>query len=638
MHCTAIVASFELTPFRNRPPLEIFGPLLRYLLEHVSSWRSSAKWFLLSAIVGVIAAAGGVAFQVTEQVVFRFASQGVAGFSPKEAAGEFRLFAAPPTTLSPVRLLVVLTLGGLAAGILVQSFAPEAEGHGTDAAIEAYHQKRGYIRPIVPIIKLLASAITIGTGGSGGREGPIAQIGAGFGSFLGTRLKLSARDRRILLAAGMGAGIGAIFRAPLAGALFAAEVLYRDADMETEVIVPAAIASVVAYALFSFWLPVEVRFTPIFGGGLAHEVGSLVELVPMTILALGLVIVGVLYIKTFYGLHRWARKLPIPAFIKPAIGALATGGVALGLFYAFGENRHALAVLATGYGTLQQTLADPSKVGLGLLLAVALVKILTTSLTIGSGGSGGVFGPSMVIGGCTGGAIGEMLHSVWPAMVPQPAVYAVVGMAGFFAGIAHAPISTIVMVSELTGDYRLLVPTMWVSTLCFILCQRWTLYDKQVASRLDSPAHRGDFLVDVLEGIKVGDVALKPRDTVFEGMTLKEILRFVAESRQHYFPVVDATGRFVGIFSTNDVRRYLYNETIWELANARDVMTTRVVSITPDDDLNMALRKFTDRNLDELPVVEKGDKTRLLGMLRRKDVISRYNQELLRFKESTATA
>jgi CIC family chloride channel protein len=612
--------------------------LFRYLLEHVTSLRSSAKWFLLSSIVGVIAALGGVAFQITEQVVFRFASQGVAGFSPKEAAGEFRLFEAPPSKLSPVRLLIVLALGGLAAGVLVQSFAPEAEGHGTDAAIEAYHQKRGFIRPVVPIVKLVASAITIGTGGSGGREGPIAQIGAGFGSFLGTRLKLSARDRRILLAAGMGAGIGAIFRAPLAGALFSAEVLYRDADMETEVIVPAAIASIVAYTLFSFWLPPEVRFLPIFGDNLTHEVSSLLELVPMTILALGLVAVGVVYIKTFYGIHRWSKKVPIPAFIKPAIGALASGGMALGLFYFWGQNRHALAVLATGYGTLQQALADPSKIGIGLLLSVALVKILTTAATIGSGGSGGVFGPSMVIGGCTGGAIGEMLHRVWPTMVPQPAIYAVVGMAGFFAGCAHAPISTIVMVSELTGDYRLLVPTMWVSTLCFILCQRWTLYDKQVASRLDSPAHRGDFLVDVLEGIKVGDVAFKQRQTIFEGMTLKEIVRFLAESQQHYFPVVDAAGRFVGIFSTNDVRRYLFNESIWDLANARDVMATRIVSVTPEDDLNSALRKFTDLNLDELPVVAPGDKTKLLGMLRRRDVIAKYNQALLQFKDAATVA
>lgn len=598
------------------------------VVDYVVSLRSSGKWFLLSTLVGIVAGCGGIVFQVSEQAIFRAASQGIAGFSPKEAAGEQRLFTDPGQSFSPLIMLLVLGAGGLAAGLLVQTFAPEAEGHGTDAAIEAYHQKRGYIRPIVPLIKLLASVITLGTGGSGGREGPIAQIGAGFGSALGTWLKLPARDRRILMAAGMGAGIGAIFRAPLAGALFSAEILYRDADLETEVIVPAAVASIVGYTVFSFWLPPQIRFVPLFGDSLHHQLGSLLELVPMTLLALGLVVVSVVYIKVFYAGHHYSKRSPIPALLRPVIGAMTAGLLGFGLYYAMGENQHALAVLGTGYGTLQEALSNPGRVGIWLLLAIALIKILTTSATIGTGGSGGVFGPSMVIGGCTGGAIGQFLHWVWPTAVPYPAVYSVVGMAGFFAGCAHAPISTIVMVSELTGDYSLLVPTMWVSTLCFVLCHRWTLYEKQVASRLDSPAHRGDFLVDVLEGIKVNDVPWKDRQTIPEGTTLKEILHLLAETRQHYFPVIDKDNRFVGIFSTDDVRGYLFNEEIWELANARDVMTTRVVSVTPDDDLNTVLTRFTELNLDELPVVAKGGATELLGMLRRKDVIARYNQSL----------
>ena len=608
--------------------------MLRHLFEHIVFYRSSAKWMILSALVGIVAGLGGIAFQITEQLVFRATSQGLAGFSPKEAAGETRLFADPQRPLSPVWLLTVLAVGGLAAGALVQCFAPEAEGHGTDAAIEAYHHKRGVIRPIVPIIKLLASAITIGTGGSGGREGPIAQIGAGFGSYLATLLKLSSRDRRILLAAGMGAGIGAIFRAPLAGALFAAEILYRDADLETEVIVPAAVSSVVGYTVFSFWLPASIRFQPLFGDRLHHQLSSLVELAPMTLLALGLTAVGILYINVFYGLHRWFKRSPIPALLRPVLGAAVAGGAGLGLYFAWGREPDALAVLGTGYGTLQRALVDPQALGVRLLLSIALVKILTTSTTIGSGGSGGVFGPSMVIGGCTGGAIGDVLHRLWPALVPNPAIYSVIGMAGFFAGCAHAPISTIVMVAELTGDYSLLVPTMWVSTLCFMLCQRWTLYEKQVPSRLDSPAHRGDFLVDVLEGIHVKDVPWKQRETIFEGMKLKEIVRHLAESRQHYFPVVDAAGHFVGIFSTDDVRRYLYDESIWELAIARDVMTSRIVSVRPGEDLNSALKRFTDLNLDELPVVAAEDPRQLLGMLRRKDVIARYNQALLEHKQA----
>jgi CIC family chloride channel protein len=608
--------------------------LRRIFFEGVLSLHASGKWFVLATLVGVVAGCGGIAFQFSEQLVFRYAAQGVAGFHPKEAAGESRMFQGPAVPFAPIKLLVVMAAGGLIVGVIVQTFAPEAEGHGTDAAIEAYHQRRGYIRPIVPVIKLLASAITIGTGGSGGREGPIAQIGSGFGSFLGTALRLSSRDRRILLAAGMGAGIGAVFRAPLAGAIFAAEILYREADLEAEVIVPAAVASVVGYSVFSYWLPAEVRFLPLFGNDLHHRLGSLAELIPMTLLALGLVVVGVMYIKTFYGVHRLFKRTPLPAYALPALGAVIAGLMGIGLFYLFDGDTRALAVLGTGYGTLQEALIDPAALGVWLLLSVALVKIATTAATIGSGGSGGVFGPSMVIGGCTGGAIGDVLHRLWPGQVPQPSIYAVVGMAGFFAGIAHAPISTIVMVTELTGDYSLLVPTMWVSTLCFLLCRRWTLYERQVPTRLDSPAHRGDFLIDVLEGITVGDVPIKTRSTVPEAMPLKDIVQLIAGSRQHYFPVVDDHGRFVGIFSTDDVRSYLFNELIWDLANARDVMTTRVVKVTPEDDLNTALTRFTELNLDELPVVSLQDSNQLLGMLRRRDVIARYNQQVLAHKQA----
>jgi CIC family chloride channel protein len=207
-------------------------------------------------------------------------------------------------------------------------------------------------------------------------------------------------------------------------------------------------------------------------------------------------------------------------------------------------------------------------------------------------------------------------------------------MAGFFAGAAHAPISTIVMVTELTGDYGLLVPTLWVSVLCFLLCQRWTLYHQQLPSRLDSPAHRGDFLVDVLEGITVGDVPCVQCPTVFQGTPLREIVHLVAASRQHYFPVVDAERHLVGIFSSDDVRSHLYNEELWQLAIARDVMTSYVVSVTPEDDLNTALKRFTDRNLDELPVLSPDDSSKLLGMLRRHDVIACYNQKLQEFQKS----
>ncbi|MCA9218700.1 MAG: CBS domain-containing protein, partial [Planctomycetales bacterium] len=213
-------------------------------------------------------------------------------------------------------------------------------------------------------------------------------------------------------------------------------------------------------------------------------------------------------------------------------------------------------------------------------------------------------------------------------------------MAGFFAGAARAPFSTILMVSEMTGDYKLLLPTMWVATICFLLCSRWTLYIKQVPSRLDSPAHRGDFIVDLLEGITVSDVYQKNRKIrlVQENATLDEIVHLLAKTSQRYFPVVDARERMVGIFSAEDVRAYLYDDSIWQIANARDVMTTKIVTVTPEDDLNLALKKFTALNLDELPVVEPDDPTKLIGILRRKETIAAYNRRVMEHKQSVEQA
>ncbi len=510
------------------------------LLKYLAPLHSTGKWLLLSVVVGAVAGVGAIVFDIASQSVRHLTLERIAGYVPAETAGENRIFAAPThPEFSPLSLIAVISVGGLLSGLLVIRFAPEAEGHGTDAAIAAFHHKRGFIRPIVPIIKLVASALTIGSGGSGGREGPIAQIGAGFGSYLGTIFKLPARDRRILLAVGMGAGIGAIFRAPLAGALFAAEILYRGADLEGDVIVPAAVASTISYSVFSFWLPADVRFLPLFGKQLQFQMSSVLELIPMTLLAAALVVVAVLFIKLFYGIHRLFKASPLPAWVRPVLGAAVTGIIGLMLYWSRSGDPRSLAVLGTGYGVLQTALTNPGALGISLLMSLALLKILTTSMTISSGGSGGVFGPSMVIGGCTGAAVGLALHSLWPQLVPQPQIFAIVGMAGFFAGAAHAPISTIIMVGELTGDYGLLLPTMWVSTLCFVLCHRWTLYHEQLASRLDSPAHRGDFLVDVLEGISVGDVPLEQRATVFQGMPLGDIVQLIATSRQNYFPVID---------------------------------------------------------------------------------------------------
>jgi CIC family chloride channel protein len=281
----------------------------------------ATRWSVYFIAIGLIAGLGSIVFHYLCQLGLHYFLDMLAGYRPPAPAGEHHLL--PPTSVPFNRwmLLFLPAMGGILSGWLVYTFAPEAEGHGTDAAINAYHNKGGFIRGRVPIVKTIASAITLTTGGSGGREGPIAQIGAGFGSFLATTLKLSDRERRIMMAAGIGAGVGSIFRAPLAGALFAAEVLYRDPDFESEVIIPAGISSVVAYCVFCLVFGWGSLFdSPPFKFPESPGTG------PYLVLALVLVATGVFYVKAFYGtIHLFESIKKIPNHIKPAIGGLLTG-------------------------------------------------------------------------------------------------------------------------------------------------------------------------------------------------------------------------------------------------------------------------------------------------------------------------
>lgn len=583
----------------------------------------AGKWFFYFILIGVIAGLGSIAFHYMCQLGVHYFMDLIAGYRPPPPAGEHHLLEPTTTPLNKWLLLFLPAAGGIISGWLVYTFAPEAEGHGTDAAIDAYHQKGGFIRNRVPIIKTLASAITLTTGGSGGREGPIAQIGAGFGSFLATKLNLSERERRIMLAAGMGAGVGSIFRAPLAGALFAAEVLYRDPEIESEVFFPAGISSVVAYCIFCL----------VFGWGSLFESPDFVfrnpmEIGPYVVLAMVLVGVGVFYIKSFYGVTAIFRRIPVPNHIKPAIGGLVTGIIGFFLPY----------TLAFGYGYVQQALDGlktmPFFEVVPFLLLLAVGKILTTSFSIGSGGSGGVFGPSIVIGGALGGVVGKVFNYLMPQIVTEPGAFVVVGMAGFFTAVSNTPISTIIFVSEMTNSYHLLMPSLLVCTLCYLMAQKWTIYRKQVRRKLDSPAHSGEFFVDILQTFHVSDVMdlVKKVNLIPQNMTFSKFKLYFSETKQHYFPVMDENGRMVGIFSSTDIRGVLFSQEIEELVVMKDISTSDIIVTTPSEDLNTVLQKFTIKNIDSLPVVNEDDHGMLIGMLNRREIISFYNAQIQQMK------
>lgn len=580
-----------------------------------------AHLVLLSAFVGVVAGFGALLFNlVLDGSNHLFMGLGV-GYQMPQPGGE------GPTVMpdEPLRrwlFLIVPAVGGVLSGFLVFTFAPEAEGHGTDAMIKAFHRGGGVIRKRIPLLKTIASALTIGSGGSAGREGPIAQVGAGFGSALATWLKVSDRERRILMLAGAGAGIGAVFRAPLGGALFAVEVLYRDIEFESNALAPTFIASIASYSIYC---GITDKWGAIFQ--VPHFVFEHPMELPLYLL-LGVVcaLMGILYITTLHGVRdRIFRKIAIPPHFKPALGGLAVGS--LGYFLP--------QVLGMGYGWVQ--LAIDGKLALNLIIGIAIVKILATSFTIGSGGSGGVFAPSIVIGGLVGAAFGLAFHQWFPTVVTQPGAFALVGMAGFFAGAAKTPVSSLIMVSEMTTGYGLLAPLMLVTAIGYMFTpKRISLYESQVDSRLDSPAHEGEYVIDVLENIPVHEAMPKAaKPTVFRSDSrLPDILKAVAESKQHVFPVLNQDGSIEGVIYFDDIRIFFTERAALPQALiAHDLLAPGFTTIESDETLASALRKFRTANREELPVVENKNSLRVIGVLGRRDIVSSYHDRLVRFRK-----
>ncbi len=608
--------------------------------------RAVGRMVLLAGLVGVVAGLGAVAFQILSHLVLKYGLEYVAGYKPVGALGEWSIFSAIQPIFggfTPWLLLVVITAGGLVSGLIVYSLAPEAEGHGTDAAIKSYHKERAIIRPVVPLVKIVCSALTLGSGGSGGREGPIAQIGAGFGSYLARVLKLSEHERRMLLVAGLGAGIAAIFKAPLAGAIFAIEVLYRDEDFEAEALIPAFISCTVAYCVFGmialYGFGTGSGFSPLLGvqPGLKFDKPAL--LLPLTILAAFMVVASLIYVRCFYGVVGLFKRFKIPPHVKPAIGALATGLFALGVFRAleyFGPaaQTDSLNILSFGYGILQKLLDGQFHhhlVGAVVVLAaIGIGKILTTSLTIGSGGSGGVFGPSMVIGGTLGGAVGLLLQHWMPTVVTRVDVFVILGMASFFSAAAKVPVSTIIMVSELTAGYELLIPAMWVSAFAYLLSRGWSIYREQVPSRFYSDAHRGDFVIGILKGMTVGQIWKPPAQPVMTfpfDAPLTRVTASIPLTTQTVFPVLDKEGKYHGLIHLNQIRRVIYEKELGQLVIVEDISVENIEPLRVDTDLSYVITMFAQKDYPELPVVD-ADSGKVLGLLRRQELLAAYNTKL----------
>ena len=590
--------------------------LARFKIFSKDAGQSSGRLFISSIVVGIISGIGAILFYTLLSWLSHTVMHVGANYFAPEPVGEASAFEPVGGAIRWWVLILAPAIGGLISGLLVFTFAPEAEGHGTDAVIEAFHHKQGFIRKRVPFIKAISSIITIGTGGSAGREGPIAQIGAGFGSYLATTLKLTDDERRTLMLSGAAGGIGAIFRSPLGGALFAVEVLYKR-DFEAKSLIPALVSSIVAYSIFS------ARF----GWGLMFDTPHYVFSHPVELLFYGVfglvcAVVGIIYIKVFYGLRdHLFHRIPIMPHLRPAIG-----GLMVGLVGAFAPH-----ILASGYGYLQQ--AMHGELTIQFMLIAMLLKILVTSFTISSGGSGGVFAPSLFIGGMLGGAFGQISAHFFPELISSPTAFVLVGMGAFFAGAAKVPISAMIMVSEMTGGYQLLAPMMLSSSTAFLANSKATLYEKQVNRMADSPVHLGDFTIDVLDTMVV-EQAFRPATDIPRikvDTHLADLQLMFAERTESYFPVVDDENMIVGILSLRNARKVLFEEEMGHLVIAQDLMT-QAVTVTPAESLRSALKKFLDFEYGQIVVVDYQDERKILGLLCHEDIIQSYNEEVGRRK------
>jgi CIC family chloride channel protein len=447
------------------------GPISRFL-------EDERRFILDSVILGLVGAASARLFMWLLGVAGNLLLTRLAGYRPPTAPGEGGVLEAVVGAHGLWLVPLVTTLGGLVSGLLVYGLAPEAEGHGTDTAVRAFHESGGAIRARVSPIKMLASAITIGSGGSAGREGPTALISAGIGSIYANLLRRPAEERRLLVLIGMAAGLSAIFRSPIGTALFAVEVLYGEMDFEGGALAYTMLASIIAYAVNGLF----VGWAPLFRVPAGLATPHVADDVWYVALGVAAGIVATAVPSVFYRTRDAFRRIPLPPHLKPALGGLGVGVIALAL----------PQVLGGGYGWIQAAL--DGRLAIGLLAALVAGKLAAFALTVSSGGSGGVFAPTLFVGAMLGGLLADLFH--------QPAAaFVVIGMAAVFGGAARVPIATLLMVTEMTGGYELLVPAALAVMVAFLVQGRLSarlkyrsLYEAQVPGRSDSPAHNLDYV------------------------------------------------------------------------------------------------------------------------------------------------
>ena len=524
-------------------------------------------------------------------------------------------------------LVIAPAVGGLLVGWLVYRFAREAKGHGVPEVMEAVALRGGRIRPIVAVIKSLASSLSIGSGGSVGREGPIVQIGSALGSSMGQLLGLSEERTRNLVASGAAAGIAATFNAPIAGVFFALEIILGEFSVANfgPVVLASVVASVIGRMAFgdapAFIIP-------------EYSIHSLWEFAFYSVLGVLGAMVGVAYTRLIY----WAEDLfeawkRMPEWVKPAVGGALLGLLAILYAQVPGLDYDRIPqVFGVGYETIEAGLLGT--LAIGTMASLMVLKLLATALTLGSGGSGGVFAPSLLIGSMMGGMWGLAVGWLFPDLTAPAGAYALVGMGAVFAASTHAPIAGIIILFEMSGDYRIILPMMLTVAISTVLGRHLLNGDSIYTLKL---SRRGVRLsagrdVDIMQGVLVEEAMTRGMDTVHADMTLSELRAEFDRTQHHGFPVMDKSNRFLGIVTLQDLQEALESSVALE-STVLSIATTDVALVYPDEPMAVALQRISVRGVGRLPVVSREDCTVLLGMVRRRDIVRAYNMALTRRAE-----
>ena len=500
-------------------------------------------------------------------------------------------------------LLILPVLGGLIIGPITMRFAPETAGAGIPELMEAVALRKGRLRKRMAVLKILASSVTIGSGGSAGREGPIAQIGGAIGSFLGRILKLQPHDVRLLVVCGVAAGIAGTYNAPLGGALFGIEILLRGIDLIR--VVPVMLSSVIGADVAALFLGKSSNF----------QAAGLAAWVPLDLLFylfLGMLfgIVSVLWVKFFYAVNTGFTKLKLFPSLKPALGGLITG-ILIVLLPGYG-------IQGVGYGGLNLALAG--KIGLGLLILLAVVKMVATAATIGSGGSGGIFAPTLYIGGMLGAALGMGFQWAFPTLVHQPLKYALAGMAALFAGSTLAPLNIMIMIPEITGDFGLLPPIMAASVSSFLvawlLLRGSSIYTLKLQKRGTDLKMGKSFNLDFIKVEQIMNRDVIPAD--FDA-PLASLETLAAKYDLAGYPV-EKQGDLVGWVTLRDfVKTPAHRRNRLKVG---DIASRDPVAAYPEETLHAALEKMEENRIDILPVVLRDRPQQILGVIGREDILA----------------